>query len=221
MTSTIRKPRISVNPTRAFAPATLYRDIKARSFNQVVAAFGNRIKTWYIDQALKATRAHEGFLLTTMSCIVLDLLSQYFYNLPNSQAAKYRQFLREQIPEFNQPIQPPIHSYTYTLQGWRKEAILSLDHAFWHGFRCGIIHNGMILEYGRISGDPIAPKIVQIRDREDSKGKEVAVNPRLLIDRVDRVSRNYVRRLTQRSERKLRNNFSAKFMRDFGLKLTP
>ena len=211
-----RKPTITVSADRTFAPGVRYHDLQGKSFNDVVMAFTGRIQTWYIDQALRGAVSHEGFLRTVMSCIVLDLLSQYYYDLPKSQEAGFRRFLCEQIPEFSQPIEPPIRSYTYK-NGWCEEAVGSLDHAFWHGFRCGIIHNGMVLEYGRISGPPVAPMIVQLRQRNDGRGNEVAVNPNLLLDRVDQLFKKYMERLLDSAQVELRRNFAAKFERDFGI----
>lgn len=76
----------------------------------------------------------------------------------------------------------------------------------------------MVLEYGRISGPPVAPMIVQLRPRDDGKGNEVAVNPNLLLDRVDQLFKTYIERLLNPAATDLRKNFSAKFERDFWMK---
>ena len=208
-----------INPSRAFAPQTLYKDLVGKSFEEVVKIFASRVQTWYLDQVLHREGGDDGFLRTTMSCIVLDLLSQYYFDLPNSQESGFRQFLREKIPQFNQRIDPAIQSSTYRNGEWWVEPIHSLDKAFWHGFRCGIIHNGMILEYGRISTPRIAPEIVQLRDRDDKHGTEVAVNPVLLLERVNQLFQDYMRQLLSPSETELRKKFAAKFERDFGVVL--
>ena len=214
------KPRVVVNPSRTFAPHTHYQDLAGKSFEEVVKLFASRVQAWYLDQVLCREGGDDGFLRTTMSCVVLDLLSQYYFDLPNSQESGFRQFLREKIPQFNQRIDPEIQSSTYRNGEWRVEPIDSLDKAFWHGFRCGIIHNGMILEYGRVSTSRIAPEIIQLREREDKNGTEVAVNPILLLERVNQLFQDYIRQLLSPSETELRKKFAAKFERDFGVALT-
>ncbi len=214
------KPRVVVNPSRVFAPDTHYQNLAGKSFEEVVKIFSRRVQVWYLDQALRCKGRDGGFLRTTMSCIVLDLLSQYYFDLQNSQETGFRKFLLEKIPQFNQPIDPKIQSSTYRKGEWCVEQIDSLDKAFWHGFRCGIIHNGMILEYGRISASEVAPKIVQLREREDKNGTEVAVNPALLLERINQLFQEYIRQLLGPSETELRKKFAAKFERDFGVALT-
>ncbi len=156
-----------------------------------------------------------------MACVILDLISQYYYDLSSSDGRKFQDFLKTKIPEFNRAIDPPLASYTYMRGLWRDEQIDSFAKAFWHGYRCGIIHNGMVLEYGRISWKPIANKLVTLRKREDKRGKEIAVNPRSLTKKVKLIFKEYIANLRNPNEIVLRRNFSNKFQRDFGIKLIP
>lgn len=218
------KPRVFVNLNRAFSPGTKYRDLLAKSFDEVVLAFQERIQKWYLDQALLASPQHEGFLQTTMACIILDIVCQYYFNLPKSSGKKFQEFLREKIGEFCNPITPPIISCSFDDKKteWKEIELKTLDQAFWHGYRCGIIHNGMILEYGRISGS-FGEQVVQLREREDGKGQEVVVNPGILIRRVDEIFKIYIQQLLDEdgSNQTLRKNFAEKFERDFGITIKP
>jgi hypothetical protein len=211
-----KKPVLRGNLERAFSPHCEYKDLLDKNFEQVVIAFKDRIKAWYIDQALFPIQKSEGFLMTTMSCIVIDLLSQYYYNLDASRREEFEKFLSEHIPEFNEKIEP-LESSTFYSDEWSPETIANLSHAFYHGFRCGIVHNGRVLEYGRISGDLEAPKIVQVKPWKNGGGREVAVNPRLLIERVDKIFHDYVDKLLDPSNKDLREKFAKKFERDFAI----
>ncbi len=221
MTAHSAKPIIRINPHRTFSPGVTYRKLRKLTFDETVLAFQNRITTWYMAQALTGTKGHDGFLRTTMACVILDLISQYYYDPCSSNGRKFQDFLKTKIPEFNRAINPPIASYTYIRGFWHDEQIDNFAKAFWHGYRCGIIHNGMVLEYGRISWKPIANKLVTLRKREDKRGKELAVNPRSLTKRVKLIFKEYIANLRDPSEIVLRRNFVNKFQRDFGIKLTP
>lgn len=141
-----------------------------------------------------------------------------------SAPAKISGLLRS--PEFKGRIRPPIISYRYRKNknrgGWQSCEIKDLAEAFYHAFRCGIVHSAMILDYGRISGGDIVGtgKVVSLR-KWGNEEREVAVNPFELLTRVEKVFDDYVDLLRDKANRRLRINFARKFLRSFGAKVVP
>lgn len=217
------------NPERNFGGGKLYKDIQKMSFEEAVQAFKGRIKSWFLNPASPIVKEGErsipnGFQVIQACCIVIDLLSQYVNDLPASQAKEYIDFLKNLDPLFVETIDPPIESWSYKKDAgkgnaWiqKSERIETLAQGFYHGFRCAIVHNAMIMDYGRISGEPVAPKTVQLRPWDGKR--EIAVNPTLLFAAVLKRFDEYISDLLDKNNNELRQRFASKFERDFGIKL--
>ncbi len=213
------------NPEKNFGGGKLYQDIQKMLFDEAVIAFEKRIKSWFLDPANPLIREGEtsipnGFQVTQASCIVIDVLSQYINDLPASRATEYIEFLKGLDPLFQEIVDPPIESWSYKNNSLvpRPESIDTLAKGFYHAFRCGIIHGAMIMDYGRISGEPVAPQLVQLRSWNGHR--EIAVNPTLLFNVVVKRFDAYILELLNSDNRKLRERFRNKFFRDFGIKLS-
>ncbi len=223
---TKRRPSARPNPEKAFSKDRRYGDLNPRNFDSIIRAFERRVLHWYFFQAkeIKEKVQAQGFIITQIACTIIDVLSQYVYNLQESDGNYYKRFLKEHIAEFNGFIDPPIKSFTYLKRDrkWKVEEIRDFADAFWHAFRCGVVHNAMILDYGRISGEDIVGKgrIVCLRTWGNGE-REVAVNPFELMDRLEEVFRNYIGQLLDPKNKQLRRNFSDKFYLSFGLRIVP
>jgi len=90
--------------------------------------------------------------------------------------------------------------------------------AFWIGFRNGIVHNAMILPFGRINRSPIGIFNEELWDKKQNL-IQITINPKNLFKRVVKVFDDYISRLLVSSNIDLRNNFKNKFLRDFGWKI--
>lgn len=215
------------NPDKSFGGGLHYRDLEGKSLNEVATAFHERHKAWYIEPikllaSQKDSKRPHGFVMTAISCILIDILSQYHVGSEKHQENDYVKYVEGLDPLFNQKIDPAIISFRFKdrLKKGPTEEIKHLAYAFYHGFRSGIVHGGRILEYGRISGPQVAPKIIQIRKwGEKSENQEVAVSPELLFECVENRFMDYIKALTEGNNLKLRQNFAKKFGLDFGVSL--
>lgn len=156
-------------------------------------------------------------------CIIIDLLSQYWYGLPSSNGKKYKDFLKILMRSFQSKIKPPLKYYWWNERNkvWEERSLHDYAQAFYQIFRCGVLHNAMIMDCGRISGKSILKKSIKLRSwkYENKKGKEVAVNPILLLKNLEIFFNRYIKRLYNVRERNLRRNFIKKFEWDFGVKI--
>ncbi len=221
-----RRPLPKPNPDRAFALKTHYKDLDPSDFNAIVKAFALRIKSWYFLQAkeIKDKIPYQGFVITQITCTLIDVISQFTYNLQESDGRYYKKFLTRYIPEFRERIRPPIVSYTYlkARKRWERVELDDFADAFWHGFRCGVVHSAMILDYGRISDEAIVGtgRVISLRQWGNGE-REVAVNPFALIARLESIFESYIQDLLNPNRRQLRRNFARKFLRSFGVKVNP
>src|SRR3989338_6107129 len=137
------RPKPNPNPERAFAPGTQYGDLSSYDFDKAVKAFEKRIKHWYFDHAnALISNKNQGFAITVVVCVIIDLLSQFMYGTQESSSRAYKWFLRKHIPGFRRKIKPPLKTYRYfNGHGWKTDYIKDFAEGFWHGFRCGVVHS--------------------------------------------------------------------------------
>lgn len=93
--------------------------------------------------------------------------------------------------------------------------------AFYSIFRCGLLHNAMITADGRISGPSILKKIIKLRKWNfgSKYGGEIAVNPTALLNNLEKFFKSYIKKLRNKEETNLRQNFAKKLEWDFGIKI--
>jgi hypothetical protein len=151
------------------------------------------------------------------------LLSQFIYGTQESSSRAYKWFLRKNMPDFRRKIKPPLKTCRYINgQGWKYEYKKDFAEAFWHAYRCGVVHSAMILDYGRISGEDIVGigRIANLR-RWGKRDREIAVNPFLLLKNTEQAFDRYIAHLLNPTNKKLRQIFAKKFYRSFGKKIKP
>ena len=210
-----------INPEKLYTKKVKYKDLTGLPFEQILREFNNRIQDWFINPVDALTSngediGHYGFPTTMTCCVLIDLLCQYREGSEHSTEKIYRKYLEHLHGSFNYKLSRPIHSVGYKNSLPYEVIITDLAHAFYHGFRCGIIHNAKIMEYGRINGDPkIAPDVIQERkwDNDDTL-IEVAVNPSLLFKGLKYKFESYLQELGNKENTDLRENFAKKFKQD-------
>lgn len=221
------------NPDRHFNKKNQILELNGKSFEVIVNLFKKRIKDWYIKpgeyllwQKKPKKKVEYGFIIMSISVIILDLLSQYEYDLPKSKPKEFKKFLIKEIPEFGNKfslsgnfkyfealekppkiVQVPVNTGKFN----------SYADAFWKGFRCGIVHNAFIMPFGRINQRP--SEIILEDSWPDSSGKimiDFIIHPENLFLKVKQIFMNFIRRLKNSANTILRQNFKDKFIRDFG-----
>ncbi|MBM3251268.1 MAG: hypothetical protein FJZ11_00600 [Candidatus Omnitrophica bacterium] len=208
------------NPERAFAPQTLHRDLYNKSYLELVGIFESRISKWYFDVAESLSEnTDSNFIVTAVCCIILDLLSQYIYGVPSSSKKCFKKFFKDHLNEYNHSIQPPIESCYYDKKKkWVKERINDISEGFYHCFRCGIVHSGRILEYGRIN--TLYPnEIIKIIDWQKEK-KEININPKEFLRKMREIFNNYIKNL-RNNDSELKRNFINKMKLEYGMHTIP
>jgi len=81
--------------------------------------------------------------------------------------------------------------------------------ALYHGFRCGLIHSGIILEYGRIN-EKYKDVIKPVPWLTDKAKIDIHVNPPLLLMELKKAFKQYVHKLRYSKDVDLKDNFKKK-----------
>lgn len=210
---------IPVQHERLFHRNALYSDIDWTDLSAVISAFRTRMENWYIRpaQKLRASSGHYSFSVVALTCMLVDTLAQYRYNLAESRGQRFQQILREHDPIFQTAINPPIDYH------FRSEARQITDYAMaiWVCYRCGILHESHVMLCGAISGES---RIMQQRAGvtlypDGNPCPTLVLDPRRFLISVESLFDNYIRllRAPQAANHERRRNFAAKFERSFGV----
>jgi len=208
---------------RWFKPGVLYSDVDWTDFATIVAEFDSRIREWYVQpaRALQSVSGHFAFPVMALACMLLDTLSQFYSGDSKSSRATFIDFVRQQFPQFNDPISPPVERPP----GCRPPKITDTAEALYFGFRCGILHEAHVTSYGAISGlDHIvqieAAGVTRYRDGRDCP--TVIFDPHRVLDELDLFLKEYVDKLrdTNTAYEPLRRAFKAKFSSTFGVDIS-
>lgn len=212
----VLKIRGSGNPNKAIAPKTHIQDLNGKTYEELVEIFKSRITERYINAAEFIDKNNDfNFVLFVTCCVILDLLSQYIYGKPSSSEKIFKKFFRKYLKKHNHPIKPPIIScyYNNKEEKWYEESINDAADGFYHCFRCGVVHSGMILEYGRINRTN--PEDV-IKISEWGKGREIVVNPSKLLEEIKKIFDNYINDLKKKNPA-VKTNFIKRLIFDYGI----
>ena len=221
-----KRPLANPNPEKAFCPEYRYKDLDPSNLNDNIAKFEARIKYWFLKPTKELIRKdikNSNFIVIIMICVITDLLSQYWYGLPSSDGRQYKEFLKIFMRSFKSKIKPPLKYYMWDKDRrvWQERFVQDYSQAFYQIFRCGLLHNAMIMDCGRISSKSILKKSIKLRSWkfENKKGKEIAVNPILLFKNLEMFFKQYINKLFNSNEEELRKNFVRKFEWDFGVRI--
>lgn len=193
-------------------PTTKFSDIDWGNFTDVISAFEKRIEQWYIQPTrVLAENDNFGFAVMAISCLLVDMISQYELGLIESDEIAFKRYLRRAVRGFGGSIKPSI------APGMRDFA-----DALWTGFRCPILHEAGLAPYCAVNPNYSETIGVEPNLTEWASGDEcstVVINPNRLADAVARAFREYITRLRKPSESDLRTNFKLKFEASFGLEI--
>lgn len=198
------------NPNRIFCPTVKWGDLDNADFEKIVESFRKRVELCFLNpihNLLLPEFKTTGFITLSVISSLIDLLSQYYYWGPDiKHKDKYKHFLREHFPEFKQEIS--LKRYPH---------VRDLADFFYEGFRCQILHNFMLNECSTIGWKTA---IVQVHVWDEKKNlKEVIVNPRLMVERVEVIFHKYMDGLLNPDNTELRDRFIKKLFIDTGVKI--
>jgi len=214
------------NPDVAIGPDTHFYDLKRlKSYKKAVNFFNKRIKDRYfaVGEQLSKRKKHKSgdiFIVMILNCIIIDFLSQYCYGLEAQKSEKFKEFFNTYLSQYNLEIKPSIKSCSFSPNGrWKRVKIKNIAEALYHGFRCSLIHSGIISEYGRINEK--YKKAIEIKSWESNKTKrDIIVNPPLLLEELKKTFKQYIHKLRYSKNSNLRDNFNKRFEFDYGVKIT-
>jgi len=90
---------------RYFQAQEQYSTIDWSDFSAVVGAFTAKIEGWYLapGRLLRPTWDH-AFALMSIDCLLIDVLSQYYYGALTSEQRTFKLFARRQFPAFRRKL---------------------------------------------------------------------------------------------------------------------
>jgi len=225
-----------LDDNRNIAPGIKGKDLDGMDFNQIVDFFDKRIKAFYIKPGnhLKKKKYSRrkwflrkrwdsdfGFILITISSILIDLLSQYETGLPQGKESDYVSYLGKAINEFSKNFSK-IGKLYYNDRGILKNPIavnVNKASVFYSGFRCGIVHNAIVLTSGSYDETPATiTREKTWADAINQDHNELVVHPIKLFEELVEVFNEYIRKLKNPLPlyKSLRDSFKNKFLLDFG-----
>ncbi len=200
------------NPERIFCEGVKWGDLDKASFDEVVGYFKKRVEDCFFNPVKKLLLPEyktTGFVILSVISTLIDLISQYYYFGPEiKHKDKYKKFLRDHFAEFRQNIS--LKKFPF---------VKDFADFFYEGFRCQILHNFMLSEHSTI-GWKTDLLYLNIWDKTKDL-KEVIVNPRLMLQRLEDVFIQYIEDLLNPKKLKLRNGFAKKIYIDTGVKIKP
>jgi hypothetical protein len=199
------------NPERFFCPGIKWGDLDKATLEEMVDFFRKRVEICFftpIHKLLLPEYKTTGFITLAVISSLIDLLSQYYYWGPDiKHKDKYKRFLRDHFPEFNQ-----------TISLKRYPHVKDFADFFYEGFRCQILHNFMLNECSTIGWQTTS--LVQLHIWDKTKElKEIIVNPRLLLERLEAAFQKYMDDLLNSKNSDLRDSFRKKLFIDTGVKI--
>ena len=198
------------NPERIFCEGVRWGDLDKAGFDEVVGYFKKRVEGCLfnpVKRLLLPEYKTTGFVILAVISTLIDLLSQYYYCASKMKHKdKYKRFLRDNFAEFRQSI---------SLK--KIPHIKDFADFFYEGFRCQILHNFMLSEYSTIGWKT---DLLYLNIWDKSKGlKEIIVNPRLFLGRLENVFISYIDDLLNQKNLELRDSFAKKLYIDTGVKI--
>ncbi len=216
---------LPIQSARAFRPGTRYDQIDWSVFREVIDAFKGRINDWYIQptkELIKHTDGgHYAFAVMALNCLLIDMMSQFYYGVLTSSATKFKEFVRVRIPALagNLPIQIGLPS---TGNNRARPPLTTYEEVLYTGFRCGILHQAHVPLYGVLYGEAKPFEFISSGATKYSNGADcpsVICHPRLVFEEIDKAFAQYLDELRNPdpSFDGLRQLFKVKFEDIFGV----
>ncbi len=215
----VYKIKASHNPAKFIADGIKIGDLHLLTYTDKVELFRNRIQEWYFKATKPIEATHKSnFVLMAISCLLIDLLSQYRYGKEHSNRQVYMRFFKEYLQEYNHRIDPPIEtcSFDSSSKMWIKTAINSVAEGFYHGIRCGILHSARIMEYCRLNRY-YEDEIVKVIEWDATNHlKEINIHAPAFFHKLEDIFRVYIEKLRDEEE-EIKINFLKRFNFDYGI----
>lgn len=220
-------PTIRFRPVpsaRLFNATQHYSEINWASYPTVVKEFNKQLRAWYIAPAkvLMATSGHYSFSALSLTCTLIDTLSQYYYGKRESSQRVFIRFCRTQFPELRHRIRPVI-SY---VRNRKIRELTDMAQVLYVGIRCGVVHEAHAALFSAISGTGKIATLYRtgltVASRNGGRFAPcptVVFDPGPLLNAVTRWLRVYLASLQGPgpANQKLRRRFARKFQESFGI----
>lgn len=216
----VYKIKASGNSDRTIAAGVKIKDLPSKSYQEKVEVFQLRIQKWFFDtmrSLSKDTNEETNFVLTAISCVLIDLFSQYRYGEAQSSKASYTKFFEDYLSEQNHKINPPIKSCNFRNDKWEEIEITSVAEGFYLGFRCGILHSARIMEYGRINRYHKDEIIKVLEWNPSKKTKEINVHAPALFMKLEKIFKEYIKVLKEEKSEEYKINFLKRYNFEYGI----
>jgi hypothetical protein len=205
-------------------------------WNETINEYRRRIIDWYFQPVSNnpVTNSQGDFdpaypLMFTI-CAFIDLLTQYRFGLEWHSPKKYKQFLKDYIPEFKEPLSRPITYSVYWERHkiWQKATLKTRSDVFYAGVRCSMLHHGDLAPFCGMTALPQdAGKDVLMREYvnagKSACGKHtyslLVFHPYVLKERILTVFNTCCADLIADPTAPRANDFRRKFEEDYGIPL--
>ena len=144
---------------RFFERDRRYSSIQWNDFRDVLNAWEHRINGWYIepievmlDRDIQGWRkklvgwltnrgnpGHYAFTVMSVTCLLIDALSQYRYGELSSAGEHFKNFVEEFLPSYRGTLSRDIWHYDHKFSRNGKK-LTKYSEVLWNGYRCGILH---------------------------------------------------------------------------------
>ncbi len=148
-----------VQNQRFFERQRRYSEINWTDFRDVLHAWERRINGWYIesievmlDRDLKGWKrsvvgwltsrpssGHYAFTVMSVTCLLIDALSQYRYGELSSEGSHFKSFVESCLPCYSGMLPTEIWHYDHKYSTNGKK-LTKYSEVLWNGYRCGILH---------------------------------------------------------------------------------
>ena len=216
-----------VKKNRFFRNEKRYSDIDWNDWSQVISEFQGRIQVWYIDpiQHLQTLHGDYSFSVAGLTCVLIDMLSQYHPQPPRPPRApsgfEFKAFVRTYLPRFAGPLPVPVTHHRHDTGSTYR--LTALEEVIYHAIRCGILHEAHVTLYAGIyglNGKPV--KYYKAKCTKYANGRKcltIAIDPHLLFNDTYSAFHQFIANLGNSDPRfdPWRLRFKEKFLAAFGI----
>jgi hypothetical protein len=214
-----------IQNTRAFRRSTPYDQINWNNFGEVIDAFHGRIDDWYILPIKELINhkdgGHYAFAVMALNCLLIDMMSQFYYGTLTSSKNKFMNFVHDRTPKLagNLPIQINQPKSFHNKNG---DPLTKYEDVLYTGFRCGILHQAHVPLYGVLYGAPGPFDFKKDGVTQYSNGADcptVICHPSEVFKEIETAFLQYLDELLDPNPKfsNLRQHFKIKFEDSFGV----
>lgn len=242
-----------VKTERFFEKDRLYASINTADLKDIVSAWERRMKGWYIEPvevmlnrdvkgwkkslvawiAKRPDPGHYAFTVMSITCLLIDALSQYRFGELASKGEHFKRFVEDCLFSYKGTLPQTTWHYDHSNSANGKR-LMKYSEVLWNGYRCGILHQAHAPLYCGIVPGNFGPRMEPTNHAEygpsagnaatpvGSNCPTVVVCPEHLFDEVRKFLDQYINDLTTPNpiHDSLRLSFKKKFSDSFGLDIT-